>query len=61
MFCVDEKSALGKRLAFVPEGKADRSQARSDWKNATQKSRPVGYGVIEYEDDETTRRIGTGR
>mgnify|MGYP003623046068 CR=1 FL=1 len=34
------------RMAFVPEGQADRSQARSAWDNATPKSRPVGYGVI---------------
>ena len=34
------------RVAFVPEGQADRSQARSAWDNATSKSRPVGYGVI---------------
>jgi hypothetical protein len=33
----------------VPEGRRDRSLARSAWKNGTQKSRPVGYGVIEYE------------
>jgi hypothetical protein len=31
----------------------DRSLARSAWKNATQKSRPVGHGVIE---DEGRRR-----
>jgi hypothetical protein len=34
------------RMAFVPEGQADRSLARSAWDNATPKSRPVGYGVI---------------
>ena len=33
-------------MAFVPEGQADRSLARSAWDNATPKSRPVGYGVI---------------
>src|SRR5580704_9122480 len=33
----------------VPEGRCDRSLARSAWKSATLKSRPVGYGVIEYE------------
>jgi hypothetical protein len=33
-------------MAFVPEGQADRSLARSAWGSATQKSRPVGYGVI---------------
>jgi hypothetical protein len=27
----------------------DRSLARSAWKNATQKNRPVGYGMIRYE------------
>jgi hypothetical protein len=36
-------------LRLVPEGRCDRGLARSAWKNATQKSRPVGYGVIEYE------------
>jgi hypothetical protein len=34
------------RMAFVPEGQADRSLARSAWDHATPKSRPVGYGVI---------------
>jgi hypothetical protein len=34
------------RMAFVPEGQADRSLARSAWDIATPKSRPVGYGVI---------------
>ena len=34
------------RMAFVPEGQADRSQARMPGTSATQKSRPVGYGVI---------------
>jgi hypothetical protein len=33
-------------MAFVPEGQADRSLARSAWVNATPKSRPGGYGVI---------------
>jgi hypothetical protein len=33
-------------MAFVPEGQADRSLARSAWKSATPKSRPVGYGMI---------------
>jgi hypothetical protein len=35
-----------RRMAFVPEGQADRSLARSAWDDATPKSRPVGYGVI---------------
>jgi hypothetical protein len=30
----------------VPEGQHDRSQARSAWDSASQKSRPVGYGMI---------------
>jgi len=30
----------------VPEGRYDRSLARSAWDSATPKSRPVGYGVI---------------
>jgi hypothetical protein len=34
------------RTAFVPEGQADRSQARSAWNSANPKSRPVGYGMI---------------
>ncbi len=33
-------------MAFVPEGRHDRSLARSAWNRATQKSRPVGYGLI---------------
>ena len=33
-------------MGFVPEGRCDRSLARSAWDSATQKSRPVGYGVI---------------
>jgi hypothetical protein len=33
-------------MAFVPEGQADRSLARSAWVNATPRSRPVGYGLI---------------
>jgi hypothetical protein len=33
-------------MAFVPEGQADRSLARSAWDKATPKSRPGGYGVI---------------
>src|ERR1700729_1234857 len=47
-------------LRIVPEGRCDRSLARSAWKNVTQKSRPVGYGVIEYE-GRRRGRIGTGR
>jgi hypothetical protein len=34
------------RMALVPEGRCDRSLARSAWASATQKSRPVGYGLI---------------
>jgi hypothetical protein len=33
-------------MAFVPEGRCDRSLARSAWDRATQKSRPAGYGLI---------------
>ena len=33
-------------MYFVPEGQHDRSQARSAWDSAPQKSRPVGYGMI---------------
>ena len=34
------------RMAFVPEGQVDRSQVRSAWTAPSQKSRPVGYGLI---------------
>ena len=37
---------LDERMAFVPEGRCDRSLARSAWDSATQKSRPVEYGLI---------------
>ena len=30
----------------VPEGQVDRSQVRSAWTAPSQKSRPVGYGLI---------------
>ena len=30
----------------VPEGRSDRSLARSAWTAPPQKSRPVGYGLI---------------
>jgi hypothetical protein len=33
-------------MYFVPEGRCDRSQARSAWDSASPKGRPVGYGVI---------------
>jgi hypothetical protein len=33
-------------MYFVREGQHDRSLARSAWKSVTQKSRPVGYGLI---------------
>jgi hypothetical protein len=33
-------------MAFVPEGRCDRSLARSAWDSAAQKSRPVGHGLI---------------
>jgi hypothetical protein len=36
--------SMGK--AFVPEGRCDRSLARSAWDSSTLKSRPVGYGLI---------------
>jgi hypothetical protein len=31
---------------FVPEGQADRSQARSAWESVPRKNRPVGHGMI---------------
>jgi hypothetical protein len=40
------RGPLDGRVAFVPEGRCDRSLARSAWDSATQKSRPVGYGLI---------------
>src|SRR6202043_1039931 len=45
-------------LRIVPEGRCDRSLARSAWKNATQKSRPAGYGMIRVR--RTTRTIEQG-
>jgi hypothetical protein len=33
-------------LSPVPEGRSDRSLARSTWTAPPQKSRPVGYGLI---------------
>jgi hypothetical protein len=35
------------RMAFAPEGQADRSQARSAGESVPQKIRPGGYGPIE--------------
>jgi hypothetical protein len=32
---------LRRAMAFVPQGRCDRSQARSAWDSATQRSRPV--------------------
>ncbi|MEA3164463.1 MAG: hypothetical protein QOE88_2281 [Verrucomicrobiota bacterium] len=34
------------RMAFIAEGQADRSQARSAWESVPRKNRPVGYGMI---------------
>jgi hypothetical protein len=31
---------------FVPEGRCDRSLARSAWERVPPKNRPVGYGMI---------------
>ncbi len=31
---------------IVPAGQCDRSLARSAWESASQKNRPVGYGMI---------------
>jgi hypothetical protein len=33
-------------MAFVPEGQADRSQARCAWESVPREHRPVGYGMI---------------
>ena len=35
---------------YVPEGRCDRSLARSAWDSAIPKSRPVGYGLIRAGD-----------
>jgi hypothetical protein len=43
----------------VPEGRYDRSLARSAWDSVTPKSRPVGYGVISM--GVRTESIGCGR
>ena len=32
-------------MAFVPEGRHDRSLARSAWESVPRKNRPVGYGM----------------
>jgi hypothetical protein len=34
------------RMAFVPEGQADRSQARSAWESVPQMYRSVGHGMV---------------
>ena len=43
-------STLGNHIysakSDVPEGRCDRSLARSAWDTADPKSRPVGYGMI---------------
>jgi hypothetical protein len=46
---------------FVPEGQSDRSLARSAWDRATQKSRPVGYGLIRADGPIGTRSYRTLR
>jgi hypothetical protein len=33
-------------MLSVPEGRSDRSLARSAWDTPPRKSRPVGYGLI---------------
>jgi hypothetical protein len=38
----------GGALSPVPEGRSDRSLARSAWTAPPQKSRPVGYGLIRF-------------
>jgi hypothetical protein len=51
-----------RRMAFVPEGQADRSLARSAWRAPSQKRRPVGYRcdlrscAHRFEDWRTFRR-----
>jgi hypothetical protein len=45
----DKKCLRGLRpegKGLVPEGRSDRSLARSAWTAPPQKSRPVGYGMI---------------
>ena len=46
-------------MYFVPEGQHDRSQARSAWNSASQKIRPVGYGMIRT-GVRTDSKIGEG-
>ncbi len=41
-----EKSPFLADVRQPPEGQCDRSLARSAWDIATQRSRPVGYGLI---------------
>jgi hypothetical protein len=45
---------------LVPEGRCDRSLARSAWEIVIQESRPVGYGLIRAggRTDSSNRRIG---
>jgi hypothetical protein len=39
-------SSQARSACSVPEGQHDRSQARSAWNSANPRSRPVGYGMI---------------
>ena len=44
---MDTQSASApKPKGLVPEGRSDRSLARSAWESVPQKNRPVGYGMI---------------
>jgi hypothetical protein len=50
--CRSRREMLGGSVCFeasessVPEGRRDRSLARSAWNSAIPKNRPVGHGVI---------------
>jgi hypothetical protein len=37
---------MPRRKGSVPEGRSDRSLARSAWNSQTRKNRPVGHGMI---------------
>ena len=49
-----------KSKELVPEGRCDRSLARSAWEVSSQESRPVGYGLIREGErtDSSDWRIG---
>ena len=56
----DSSRLAGGRLRNVPEGRCERSLARSAWDSPPQKSRPVGYDVVR-EGVHTDSMIGVTR